>query len=76
MLLKSKPSRTRITDLPANAVPLSQDDLRIVAGGLKAAFMCNSRVATPGFATSRTAFKGTVAAVPTDYNTNGDHDAD
>jgi hypothetical protein len=68
MSKNSKITRTQIADLPEINVELSDNELRIVSGGLKAAFMCFSRVAV----TSTTARRG----VPTDYNTNGDHDAD
>ena len=45
MSQKSKITRTQIADLPEIEVELSDTELRIVSGALKAAFSCYSRVA-------------------------------
>ena len=65
MSQKNKETRTQIADLPEIAVELSQKELRIVSGGLRPIFACNSRLAAPGNVT-----------MATDWNTNGDHDPD
>lgn len=65
MTLKSKITRTQIADLPEKAVELSESELRIVAGGLRASFACNTLVVSRS-----------LLGEPTDWNTNGDHDSD
>jgi hypothetical protein len=65
MTPKSKMTRTQIADLPENAVELSENELRIVAGGLRAIFACNTVVVSRS-----------LLGEPTDWNTNGDHDPD
>lgn len=67
MFQKSKITRTQIADLPEIDVELSDKELRIVSGSLRAVLSCYSRVAV-----KKSSFSGT----PTDYNTSGDHDAD
>jgi hypothetical protein len=64
-----KITRTQIADLPETAVELSDNELRIVAGGLRAAPVgCGGRVGLTASAL--------VYGQPTTYNTNGDHDPD
>lgn len=64
---KEKAVRTRIADLPQIAVELSEREMRIVSGGLKAAAMaCVQFLAAPG---------GPTLGV-TGYITGGDHDTD
>jgi hypothetical protein len=67
MFGKEKATRTRMTDLPQIAVELSDREMRIVSGGLKAGAMaCFQFVAPPSGS-----LRGT-----TQYNTGGDWDTD
>ena len=65
--MSRKSIRTQITDLPQTVVELSDNELRIVAGGLRAPIGCGGRLAL-----TSSLFYGE----PTTYNTNGDHDPD
>lgn len=56
MIRKQTGVRTRITDLPEVAVELSENELRIVAGGAKAAAACNVNVASTSVGTARSQY--------------------
>ena len=73
MSQKSKATRTQIADLPEIAVELSEQELRIVSGSLRAAFSCYSRVSPTLALSSKTS---SLSGTPTQFNTNGDWDSD
>lgn len=62
---KKRGSRIRITDLTEVAIGLSEHELRIVTGGLRAAPGCGGRMSAR-----------VVRKEPTQYITNGDWDSD
>jgi hypothetical protein len=65
MIQKQQGTRTQITDLPEIAIELSENELRIVSGGVREAFACYGNVAPPSD-----------LRVPTNVGTGNDWDSD